>query len=279
MIEKIPTYYVIDHHSMWGWPKTRISLEDADIIFTWNDFTMKEDVLKWQASGKRVVVYEHGWNAIFDYEINKQFALADGYITLGNNSANSLVQYGIAENRVLVTGNPNFDNLKTREKKRNKIAVLYTALHWLKDRREFNNLKIKEIISVLGDYSNINLKTIPYSPIDIPEEVKTNWCSEIHFNKNLFKEIADGLGNYDIILTPKESTFDFIALLLGKKVFRISKEEEYRDLDDQHSRNILPYSRITPDLLSKESDVLVNLPDELIKSITIEEILRWAITL
>ena len=279
MFPQIPKYYVIDHHSMWGWPKTDTTIKNADIVFTWNDFTMKEDVIKWQAEGKKVVVYEHGWNSIFDYEINKQVVLADGFMTLGNNSANSLLRYGINKNRILVTGNSNFENLVTIEKENSKITVLYTALHWLKDRREFNNLKIKEIVSVLGDYADISVKTIPYSPIDIPKEVKTNWCSEIHNNKNLFKEIAKGLGSYDIILTPKESTFDFIALLLGKKVFRISKEEEYRDFDDQHSRNILPYSRITPDLLSKESELLVNLHDELIKSITIKEILKWAITL
>ncbi len=279
MFPQIPKYYVIDHHSMWGWPKTDTTIKDADIVFTWNDFTMKEDIIKWQADGKKVVVYEHGWNSIFDYEVNKQVVLADGFMTLGSNSANSLLRYGIDKNRILVTGNSNFDNLVTIEKENSKITVLYTALHWLKDRREFNNLKIKEIVSVLGDYADISVKTIPYSPIDIPKEVKTNWCSEIHNNKNLFKEIAKGLGSYDIILTPKESTFDFIALLLGKKVFRISKEEEYRDFDDQHSRNILPYSRITPDLLSKESELLVNLHDELIKSITIKEILKWAITL
>ena len=279
MFNKTPKYHVIDHHSMWGWPKTDTPVEDAEVVFVWNDFTIKEDVLRWQKEGKKVICFEHGWNALFDYELNKQVALADGYITFGENSANSLVRYGIAKNKILVTGNPNFDNLITIEKKKSRIAVLYTALHWLKDRREFNNLKINEITSVLGDYADINVKTIPYSPIDIPKEVKTNWCSEIHDNNNLFEEIANGLGSFDIILTPKESTFDFIALLLGKKVFRISKEEEYRDFDDQHSRNILPYSRITPDLLSNEPELLVNLHDELIKSLTIKEILEWAITL
>ncbi len=269
-------YAVIDHHSMWGWEEGNASVDDAEIIFTWNDFTMEEDIIKWHDNGKKVIVYEHGWNAMFDYEINAQKTIADGYMTLGKNPAESLIRYGVSEKKILITGNPNFDNLTSINFRHSKINVLFVALHWLEDRKEYNTKKLEEIITMLGDYCDISVKVIPYSPIDIPKKVKSVWCSEIHSNKNLFKEFSKGLEKYDIILTPKESTFDFIGLLVGKKVFRVGREEEYREEKDQHSRNILPYSYVTPDLLSNEPSILVNLADEIVESVKINKILEWA---
>ena len=59
MFNKTPKYHVIDHHSMWGWPKTDTPVEDAEVVFVWNDFTIKEDVLRWQKEGKKVICFEH----------------------------------------------------------------------------------------------------------------------------------------------------------------------------------------------------------------------------
>lgn len=267
-------YYVIDHNSMWGWPPSNSTPEDAEVIFTWNDFTMAGDVQRWRSQGKKVIVFEHGWNSFFDYEVNKKPYIADGYLALGKNSKDSLVRYGIPEGSVLIAGNKNFDNLKSEKKEHEKPRILYTALHWFSDKTSYNSKKLKEIVDTFGSSADISIKTMSNTEIDIPNGVGT-WFTNIYNNKNLFPEIARGLSGYDIVLTPKESTFDFIALLVGKKVFRIGHEGEYRGQTEDGTRNILPLSGITKELLSKDTTLLVNLKDELVPSIEIEDILEW----
>lgn len=275
IFKKEISYHVIDHHSIWGWTKTSTSAEDAEIIFVWNDFGMKDNVLNWQAQGKKVICFEHGWNAFFDYELNNHEFVADGYIALGKNSAESLIRHGLNPKKVLVTGNPNFDNIKVEQRDScQKPKILYTALHWMRDMTKYNNEKLDKIIKTFGQKAYIYIKTNSKSKVDIPEGVEV-WHSEIDENTNLFEDIKSRLHEFDIILTPKESTFDFIALKAKKKVFRIGKPEEYRIEGDPHTRNILPYEEISTGLLNKDSSIMVNLKDEIIKSVNIRRILRW----
>lgn len=277
-IKRTP-YYVVDHNSMWGWPKQNTTPEEAQIIFVWNDFTIEDDVKRWQKLGKKIVCFEHGWNAFFDYELNHQPIIADGYMALGNNSAKSLMRAGVSKNRIVISGNPNFENLKTIEKTNPVPSIIYTALHWFGARGEYNTQKLNKIFKTFERYAYVSVKTIADSYINIPKGLHNIWHSEVSNQNNLFRELALGLSEYDIILTAKESTFDFIALLLGKKVFRIGKEEEYREPEEPHSRNILPYLGITTDLLLQKTQININLKDELSKSMKLKEILNWAETL
>lgn len=269
-------YSVIDHHSMWGWDNPSTKTDEAEIIFLWNDFEFKKEIIKWRKVNKKVIVFEHGWNSFFDYELNGKAHIADGYMALGINSKKSLIRSGIEENKILVTGNRNFDNLKSTPQDNLIPQILYTTLHWFSDKREFNNRKIESIINTLGSYCDISVKTMINSKIDIPREIKSEWFTDIYDNKTLFLDMAKNLSDYDIILTPKESTFDFVALLVGKRVFRIAEQEEYRESTDPKSRNILPISEISTDLLFKETNLTVDLKDELSKSSNINEILKWA---
>lgn len=82
---------------------------------------------------------------------------------------------------------------------------------------------------------------------------------------------------YAVILTPKESTFDFIALKAGKRVFRIGKPKEYRVKGEPKVRSILSYKSISPSLL--QESVEVDLEWELAKSVDLEKILGWVISL
>ncbi len=158
-------YSVLDHHSFWGWEKTNISPKEADVIFIWNDFTLKEDVLNWQKQDKKVICFEHGWR------------------------------------------------------------------------------------------------------------------SQINENSSLFKDIQTHIADYDIILTPKESIFDFIALKMGKKVFRVGKEEDYHLQGEPKTRNILPYTEISTDIFYNNHSIMVNLEDEIVESLKLEKILNWTKTL
>lgn len=269
-------YHVIDHHSIWGWKKTDIEIENAEVIFVWNDFGMKDNILNWQSQGKKVICFEHGWNAFFDYELNNHDFVADGYISLGKNSAKSLIKHGLNPKKVLITGNPQFDNIKQRDRNFNtKPKILYTALHWVRDMTEYNNGKLEKIIKVFNKKAYIYIKTNNKSKIDIPKGIDV-WHSEINENTNLFEDIKNRLDEFDIILTPKESTFDFIALKASKNVFRIGKPEEYRRDGEPNTRNILPYDNISTDLLERKSSIMVDLKDEISKSFNINKILKWA---
>lgn len=269
-------YQVIDHHSIWGWEKSNTSVEDAEVIFVWNDFGMQDNVTNWQSQGKKVICFEHGWNAFFDYELNNHDFIADGYIALGKNSADSLIKHGLNPKKVLVTGNPNFDNIKPKSIEQNqRPKVLYTALHWTRDMSQFNNEKLGKIIDTFSENAKIYVKTNSKSKIDIPKGIE-QWNSEINENTNLFEDIKSRLHEFEVILTPKESTFDFIALKAKKKVFRIGKPEEYRSEEDPNTRNILPYQEISTGLLDKDSSIMVNLKDEITRSVNITKILRWA---
>lgn len=272
-------YSVLDHHSMWGWENPNTNTEKAEIIFLWNDFEFEKDVIKWKKLNKKIIVFEHGWNSFFDYELNGKPHFADGYMALGVNSKKSLIKSGVEDRKILVSGNKNFDNLKLTPKENLIPKVLYTTLHWFSDQREFNNQEIDSITKIFNPYCDISVKTMINSKIDIPQEIKSEWFTDIYDNKTLFSDIAKNLSDYDIILTPKESTFDFVALIAGKRVFRIANQEEYRKSSDPQSRNILPISRISTDLLFKETELMVDLKDELSKSSNIIEILRWAINL
>jgi len=268
-------YSVIDHHSMWGWENHQITPEEADVVFVWNDFEREKEVKNWQKEGKKVVVFEHGWNSFFDYELNNKPHIADGYMALGVNSKKSLIRSGVDENKILISGNKNFDNLESTPKENLIPKVLYTTLHWFSDKRDFNNQKLASIIKTLGPYSDICVKTMINSKVDIPKEIRYEWFSDIYENKTLFSDMAKNLSEYDIILTPKESTFDFVALLVGKRVFRIAEQNEYRNPSDPKTRNILPLSKISIDLLFDEPEILVDMKDELTKSTNINEILKW----
>lgn len=269
-------YSVIDHHSMWGWPKQNTTPEEAEIVFVWNDFEKEDDVKKWQGQGKKVVVFEHGWNSFFDYELNNKPHIADGYMALGVNSKRSLIRAGVDEKKILVSGNKNFDHLDFNPKENLVPKVLYTTLHWFSDRRDFNNRKLDSIINILNPYSDIYVKTMINSKVDIREELRGEWFTDVYENKTLFSDMAKNLSKYDIILTPKESTFDFVALLCGKKVFRIAEQDEYREKGDPKTRNILPLSKISTDLLFDEPEILVDMKEELAESSNINDILKWA---
>jgi hypothetical protein len=114
---------------------------------------------------------------------------------------------------ILISGNKNFDHLVSHPKENLVPKVLYTTLHWFSDKRGFNNKKLDSIIKALNPYSDIYVKTMINSKIDIREELRGEWFTDIYENKTLFSDMAKNLSKYDIILTPKESTLTLLLYL------------------------------------------------------------------
>ena len=76
-------YFVYNHHDFWQWEDSNSELMDSEVVFMWSDWPFGNAVETLQALGKKVIVYEHGFGSMFDYELNDRDPIADGYLVLG----------------------------------------------------------------------------------------------------------------------------------------------------------------------------------------------------
>ena len=76
-------YYIYNHHDFWQWGIPDNELMESEVVFMWADFPPRNEVKTLQSMGKKVIVYEHGFGALFDYELNNREPIADGYLVLG----------------------------------------------------------------------------------------------------------------------------------------------------------------------------------------------------
>ena len=129
-------YFVYNHHDFWQYPMGGSSLLEADVVFLWSDWPFRNEVNTLKSLGKKIIVYEHGFGIAFDYELNNREPIADGYLVLGQESKDSLIRAGVDPDKILVTGNPNYDDIK-KTKHKGKEA-LFVPLHWVRDLRVYN---------------------------------------------------------------------------------------------------------------------------------------------
>ncbi len=216
-------YFVFDHHDFWQWPLSTVdSVEDADIIFLWADWPFESHVRQLKSMGKKVIVYEHGFGALWDYELNHRKPIADGYLALGKESKESLVRTGVKEENILITGNPVFDDVVATEHKGNK--AIYVALHWVRDMSEYN---IDMFNKLVQSYSELDWSI---KLIDKTGDIQTDrkkWFNVVE-GGNILQDIKDKLPGYDYIFTPKSSTFEAFGRLMGIPVYVVDKEETYK---------------------------------------------------
>ena len=144
-------YYVYNHHDFWQWDIPDDGLMESDVVFMWADFPFRNEVKTLQAMGKKVIVYEHGFGALFDYELNNKDFIADGYLALGDESRDSLLRAGVDPKNVLVTGNPIYDDIK--KSKHTGREALFVALHWVRDVRYYNQTVFEQL---KGAYPQFN---------------------------------------------------------------------------------------------------------------------------
>lgn len=262
-------YFVMDHHNFWQWPMGNVdSMLDADIVFMWADWPFKEQVDMLRMLGKKVIVYEHGFGALSDYYLNDRQPCADGYITVGRHGRELMWKVGVPKERTLNTGSYVFDGIKKENHDMGKRA-LYTALHWTRDLTDYNNdmfQKLREAYPEfewtvkLNDKSGFNLDGCNV------------WKSDT--TGNIISDVKSNIHNYDMVFSPRSSTFEMIARLAGLNVYDIDEQETYRQ-DGEPKR--YPISRTylkIGDRLPRQ--VPIKLQYEIKQNVlSIKEILDW----
>ena len=144
-------YFVYNHHNFWQWEAGGDDLMYSDIVFLWADWPFRNEVKTLQGLGKKVIVYEHGFGAMFDYELNDREPIADGYIVLGQESKGSLIRVGVDPKRIIVAGNPIYDDIK-KTKHKGKEA-LFVPLHWVRDLRVYNQSIYEQLRGAYPEYN------------------------------------------------------------------------------------------------------------------------------
>ena len=219
-------YYVYNHHDFWQWDIPDNELMESEVVFMWADFPFRNEVKTFQEMGKKVIVYEHGFGALFDYELNNRDSIADGYLALGDESRDSLVRAGVDPKNVLVTGNPIYDDIK-KSKHTGKNA-LFVALHWVRDVAEYNQILFDQLVNAYPEF-NWTVKLIDKTGDIITDRRK--WYNTVE-SDYILKDIKKKLPNYDMVFTPRPSTFESIARLMGIPVYVVDEEETYREPGD-----------------------------------------------
>ena len=217
-------YYVYNHHDFWQWGIPDNELMEREVVFLWSDFPFRNEVKTLQAIGKKVIVYEHGFGALFDYELNNRDFVADGYLALGDESRDSLVRAGVDPKNVLVTGNPIYDDIKKSKHTGNK--ALYVALHWFRDVQEYNQIVFNQLREAYPQFDWTVKLTDKTGDISAPKK----WFNNVE--DNILEDIKEKLPNYDMVFTPFPSTFESFARLMGIPVYVVDEEETYREPGD-----------------------------------------------
>jgi hypothetical protein len=255
-------YAVLDHHNFWQRGEGNSSIQEADVVFMWNDFCFEAQVKAMQAIGKKVIVYEHGFGAFNDYsELNNKPQLANGYLALGDKSS----QY---VDNCFVAGNPVYDDIYKKKEKTGK--ALYVALHWVRDVSGYNNKNYFELKETYDEYEwNIKTSDKATSGIDSDEV----WYSGVEGVRSL-PRIKSKLREYDAIFTPKAGTFDSFARLMGIPVYVIDEHESYRREGDPISYKIEGdnYIEIGEELEPR----LIDMAEYIARpSVSLDKILEW----
>lgn len=262
-------YFVYNHHDFWKWPAGNVaSALDADIVFMWADWPFKDQVDMFKTLGKKVITYEHGFGALSDYYLNKRQPCSDGYLALGKLTKAYLAKAKVPRDRILVTGSPVFDGIKKKDHGFGKKA-LYVALHWVEDRTEYNNNRFKELREVYPDFEwtvKLNDKT------GFDGDNYNTWKNNTE--GNIIQDIKDNIHNYDMVFTPRYSTFETIATLAGLPVYVIDEKESYK-IDGDPGRMELDYTYLKiGDRLprQKQRDLSLEVSP---RTMPFEKILKW----
>lgn len=213
-------YFVYNHHNFWQREDSNSDLMNAEVVFMWSDWPFAEQVDMLKSIGKKVIVYEHGFNSLWDYELNNRTPIADGYLALGEESKQSLIRKGVDSNRILVTGNPIFDDIKKTEHKGKK--ALFVALHWVTDVSIYNQLMFNLLKEAYPQFE-WTAKLIDKTG-DIQADRK--WYNEVE-SSNILSDIKSKLPEYDMVFTPRPSTFEAFARLMGIPVYVVDEEQSY----------------------------------------------------
>lgn len=261
-------YHVIEHHHYWPY-KLGTTIDDADIIFTW--YEEKEPLDEWRKSGKKVISYEHGFGAYYGYGKVGVEPYSDKYLSSGEEGKRSLVKLGVDEKNILVIGNSNFDDIKKTRHNGNK--ALFVAQHWMFDVSEYNQKTYDRLVKAYPEF-DWTARTIDKSGGVKAEKI---WSSNVE-DANLFKDIKENLPCFDVVFTPRYSTFCVFAELMGIPVYitdeflSFAQKGEKKGYVVPNNQNFIQIGEKLPKPKESSIECFIKRP-----SVKFKEVLDWCI--
>lgn len=263
-------YHVYNHHDFWQWDTEDTDLMDSDIVFMWADWIFRDEIQKLHMLGKKIVCYEHGFGSMFDYELNNRETIADGYLVLGQATKDSLIRVGVDPKRILITGNPIYDGIK--KAKHTGKEALFVALHWVRDVSYYNQVVFEQLKTAYPQF-NWTAK-VTNKTGDLVADKK--WYNDVE--GNILQDIKEKLPEYDMVFTPRPSTFESIARLMGIPVYVVDEGQTYAGENDPEMMPMNNTYLKIGDKLPRQKKIDM---DEYIKrpSLSFDLILEWVKTL
>lgn len=263
-------YFVYNHHDFWKWEDSNSELMDSNIVFMWSDWPFGNATKMLKGLGKKIIVYEHGFGSMFDYELNDREPIADGYLVLGQESKGSLMRVGVDPSKILITGNPVYDDIK--KTKHTGKEALFVALHWVKDVSYYNQTVFEQLKTAYPQF-NWTVKLMEKTGSMVANK---KWIS--NSDGNILDEIKERLPEFDKVFTPRPSTFESMARLMGIPVYVVDKEQSYKDDGEP---NMMPINNTYLKIGEKLPRQKVIDMDKYIKrpSLSFDLILEWIKTL
>lgn len=263
-----PKYHVIKHHRYWPYD-WGTNIEEAKMVFTW--YEEKGPLDEWRKAGKKIISYEHGFGSYYGYGEVGVEPYSDKYLSSGEEGKKSLVKLGVDEKDVLIIGNANFDDIQKTEHKGNK--ALFVAQHWMFDVSKYNQKTFDQLTKAYPGY-DWTARTIDKSGGVVAENI---WDSNVE-DGNLFKDIKEKLPSFDVVFTPRYSTFCVFAELMGIPVYitdeflSFAQKGEKKGYVVPNNQNFIKIGDKLPMLKESTIDSFIKRP-----SLKFKEVLDWCV--
>jgi len=187
------------------------NVSDADGVVLWQDVmgVGRGVAMLAKQQKKPVIVVQHGANSHIDYcSPNRYPLLADKICVWGQKSKDALLEAGVPEKKIVITGSTIFSHLKPKKETNNNIV--FRPAHWdTKTLKE--NKEIADVLNNLKSYITITTKMIETQDTDGFKNVVKS-----HRDKPEHLDIcADVLSTADLVVSVGgDGTFEMLAYAL-----------------------------------------------------------------
>lgn len=187
-------------------------IENADAVVVWNDVLprYRELIIKATLLKKPSLVMQHGLRATREYAIpyNKPL-FANQIMVWGPKDKQRLINAGIKEERIIITGSEIFDDFYNLKKAPHKgINIVFAPMHWYEELNE-NIILANHLRQLCSEDNNLNIITKVVDTKKI-EYYDNPIVSNAH-EPNHIEICASVLAKADLVVSVTESTFEFLA--------------------------------------------------------------------
>ncbi|MEW6503877.1 MAG: glycosyltransferase [Chloroflexota bacterium] len=214
-------------------------IENADAVVVWNDVLprYRELIIKATLLKKPSLVMQHGLRATREYAIpyNKPL-FANQIMVWGPKDKQRLINAGIKEERIIITGSEIFDDFYNLKKAPHKgINIVFAPMHWYEELNE-NIILANHLRQLCSEDNNLNIITKVVDTKKI-EYYDNPIVSNAH-EPNHIEICASVLAKADLVVSVTESTFEFLAYMLDVPVIVVDIWKPKYHMDRLFIKNI-----------------------------------------